>query len=75
MRGYIKSCYRYLTGKMWTANGPNPMPGEPDPTALPPPGAATLGAGPMMGAPAPMLPPGAPPPAMMPMPNGGVPAQ
>ena len=70
MREYIKTCYRYLTGKAWNPNGPNPMPGEPDPNA-PPPGAPPVGAGPMMGGPAPMMPPGAPPPPMMAMPNGG----
>jgi hypothetical protein len=73
IREYIKSCYRYLTGKTWKPEGPNPMPGEQDPSAPPPmpAGQPPLGAGPMMGAPAPMLPPGAPPPPMQPMPNGG----
>ncbi len=74
IREYIKSCYRYLTGKTWKPEGPNPMPGEIDPSA-PPPAAPPLGAGPMMGGPAPMLPPGAPPPPMMAMPNGGIPQQ
>jgi hypothetical protein len=75
IRQYIMSCYRYLTGKTWKPEGPNPMPGEVDPSAPPPmPPGPPLGAGPMMGAPGAMLPPGAPPPPMMPMPNGGVPA-
>ena len=71
MREYIKTCYRYLTGKTWKPEGPNPMPGEADPSAPPPMAPPALGAGPMMGGPAPMMPPGAPPPPMMPMPNGG----
>lgn len=76
MREYIKTCYRYLTGKTWKDTGPNPMPGEADPSA-PPPGAPPMGGPmpgqPMMGGPAAMLPPGAPPTPMQPMPNGGVP--
>lgn len=67
-RDYIKACYRFMTGKVWKATGPNPLPGEaPPPGMMPPPGM------PPMGGPAPMMPPGAPPPPMQPMPNGGVP--
>ncbi len=57
IREYIKRTYRYLTGKTWKAEGPNPMPGE-----APPPGG-----------PQPMLPPGAPMPPPPPMDNGGLP--
>lgn len=71
-RQYIKTCYRYLTGKAWKDQGPNPLPGEPDPTA-PPPMPPGLPGQPMLpGAPGPMLPPGAPPPPLQPLPNGGV---
>ncbi len=72
MREYIKTCYRYLTGKTWKPEGPNPMPGEPDPSA-PPPLPPGMPLGPPMGGPGQMLPPGAPAPPMQPMPNGGVP--
>jgi hypothetical protein len=73
MREYIKACYRYLTGKVWSAAGPNPLPGQgPAPGAPPDPSMATA---PPMNAPGALLPPGAPPPAMAPMPNGGVPTQ
>lgn len=68
-REYIKACYRYMTGKTWKAEGPNPLPGEQDPSAPPP-----LPAGPPMNGPMPMLPPGAPPPPPAPMGNGGIPA-
>lgn len=63
MREYIKACYRFLTGKAWQTNGPNPVPGLPNggPAGAP------------MAQPAPMLPPGAPPPQMGPLPNGGAP--
>lgn len=65
IREYIKQCYRYMTGKTWKPQGPNPLPGQPDPSAPPP--------APMMGGPAPMLPPGAPPPPPPPVANGGLP--
>ena len=64
-REYIKRTYRYLTGKTWKAEGPNPLPGE-----APPPGPGAL---PPMDGPMPMLPPGAPPPPPPPMGNGGAP--
>jgi hypothetical protein len=59
MREYIKACYKYLTGKAWVPNGPNPLPGQPAPAP--------------MGAPGQMMPPGMPPPPMGPLPNGGAP--
>lgn len=65
-REYIKACYRYLTGKTWQNEGPNPLPGEADPSAPPP-------IGPPMGGPGNMLPPGAPSPPMQEMANGGQP--
>jgi len=69
-REYIKRTYRYLTGKTWLPQGPNPIPGEGDLSGveppLPPEGAP-------LGAPGPMLPPGAPPPPMQEMANGGLP--
>lgn len=71
-RQYIKTCYRYLTGKAWKDQGPNPLPGEPDPTAPPPLPVGPMGALPLPGAAGPMLPPGAPPPPLQPLPNGGV---
>ena len=78
MREYIKACYRYLTGKVWVAGGPNPLPGQGAPGA-PAPGDPNAPPGmvgaPPMGAPAPLLPPGAAAPPMAPMPNGGVPTQ
>jgi hypothetical protein len=69
-RAYFMACYRYLTGKNYNLQGPNPLPGE-GPPVPPPPGMAGA---PPMGGPAPMLPPGAPMPPPPPMPNGGVPA-
>ncbi len=65
-RNYIKATYRFLTGKAWLDNGPNPIPGDPPMTALQPPAP--------MGMPQPMLPPGAPMPPPAPMMNGGMPA-
>ncbi len=74
-REYIKRTYRYLTGKTWKPEGPNPMPGDPalmGPAPVGPDGMPMPG-GPPMGGPAPMLPPGAPPPPMLPTANGGLP--
>lgn len=75
-REYIKRTYRYLTGKMWKPEGPNPMPGDPALAAAPtlgPDGMPLPPPGPPLAGPAPMLPPGAPPPPMMPTANGGLP--
>ena len=72
MREYIKATYKFMTGKMWTPAGPNPLPGEGPPPGAMPPGPPGPPMGPPMGGPGPMLPPGAPPPPMGPLPNGGV---
>lgn len=69
-RDYIKACYRYLTGKVWSAQGPNPL--EPPAGPMPGPGMPPPGTAPM-GAPNPMMPPGVAPPPPDPMANGGVP--
>jgi hypothetical protein len=79
-REYIKRTYRYLTGKKWVPQGPNPLPGEgPPPGIAPPvdpngpPVDPNGGLLPPMDGPQAMLPPGAPLPPPGPMANGGMP--